>query len=406
MLTTVAYEPKHKRIYMDYAAATPVSTCVREAMAHASKCFGNPSSIHEEGRAAQALVSNARSRVAQVLGATPEEIIFTASGSEADALALLGAARANRAHGSHVIVSAIEHKAILKSAKLLEEEGFRVTYLRPDSAGLISGDALKAALCPDTIVVSIMYANNEIGTVEPIRELCAVVREARRGSRVPLFHTDASQAPGLLPINAAELGVDLLSLNGAKAYGPKGVGALYCRRGTALRALVGGEQERGLRGGTENVELIVGLAKALEEAEMLRTSEVKRLAELQELCITEITRRIPGVVLNGHRSLRLPNNVHVSFPYIEGESILLLMDAAGVACATGSACNSFDLAPSHVLLAIGNEAGLSHGSVRLSFGRTTTKKEVLYTVESLVHIVTLLRSVSALTVPLAANKYA
>jgi len=394
MSNTANSEPK-KRIYLDHAASTPVGAAARAAMARAAGLRGNPSSIHAEGREAQALLAESRARAAAVVGAAPGEIVFTGSGSEADALALHGAAYARRALGRHLVVSSIEHKAVLKAAEALAREGFEVSYAVPGQDGTVLPQTIGKLLRNDTTLVSVMYANNEVGTVEPVKEIAALVHARSRA----LVHTDACQAPGQLSVNADELGVDLMSLNSSKVYGPKGAGALYVRRGVMLEPLVGGEQERGLRGGTESVELTLGFAAALEEAETLRAQEAPRLSALRDLLIAEIEKRIPDAQLNGHRTRRLPNNVHVSIPAIEGEAMLLMLDAAGVACATGSACNSFDLAPSHVLLALGAEAALAHGSVRLTLGRETTQAEVRFAARELARVVGVLKSISALTAP-------
>lgn len=393
-MSNTAPSESRRRIYLDYAAATPLSFSARRTMARASRLSGNPSSLHSEGRAARASLEHSRAQIARVLNAAPSEILFTGSGSEADALALRGVAQTRRAQGRHIIISAIEHKAILKTAESLEREGFSITRLMPDTLGRITTSALEAALRPDTILVSIMYANNEIGTVEPIRKLAKVVHAS---SNHPLFHTDACQAPGSLLVDVQELGVDLMTVNSSKVYGPKGIGALYVRRGIALEPIVGGEQEGGVRGGTESVVLAAGFATALLESEARRPCEAPRLAKLRDLFFTEILARIPDAKVHGPRAERLPNNVHVSIPGIEGESILLLLDAAGIACATGSACNSLDLAPSHVLLAIGEDAGLSHGSVRFSLGRGTRRTHVVRAARELEKIVHYLRGVSALT---------
>lgn len=360
--------------------------------------FGNPSSLHAEGRAAHEVLARSRATVAQVLGAKPSEIIFTGSGSEADALALRGAAHAYRKFGSHVIVSAIEHKAILKAAETLEKEGFQVTYLPVDAEGYIHPEILSAALRDDTILVSIMYANNEIGTVEPIAQLADIVRTKRATRAIPIFHTDACQAPGSLPVSPTELGVELMTLNSAKIYGPKGIGALYVRNGVRLEPVVGGEQEQGLRGGTENIALIAGFAAALVEAEAKRTEEASRLSSLRDLLFSEIKQGVPGVIVNGSRTDRLPNNVHISIPDIEGESVLLLLDREGIACSTGSACSALDLMPSHVLRAIGQDPNLLHGGIRLTLGRSTTEEDVRFAAAALARAARTLRESSVLTV--------
>ena len=401
MYTTVPHVKKTQpagRLYLDYAAGAPISPAVQAAMDSTSAYTGNPSALYEEGRAAKAVLEESRARIARTLGAHSREIIFTGSGSESDALAVMGAARANAHLGKHIVVSAIEHKAVLKSAHLLQQEGFEVTYLTPTPEGRIDVADVERALRSDTTLVSVMYANNEIGTIQPVTGIARAVAAARKGKKTPLYHCDACQAPGQLPLRVEEIGADLLSLNAAKAYGPKGIGALYVRGRERLVPLIAGEQEGGVRGGTENVTLAAGFAAALEESEALREQEVPRLADLRDRLIGELEGRISGLRLHGPRATRLANNVHVSISGVEGEAMLLLLDAAGIAAATGSACNSFDLAPSHVLLAIGEDPGLCHGSIRFSLGRATTRADVERAARELQTIVANLRSLSALTV--------
>jgi cysteine desulfurase len=346
-------------------------------------------------------LNDARGTVSRILGCEPEEVLFTGSGTESDNLAILGVARGNYASGKHVIVSAIEHKAVLESAKQLEREGFEVSIAPVHLSGLIDLDAFEKLLRPDTILVSVMYANNEVGTIEPIEQIAAIIKKHRGQKNFPLLHTDACQAAGLLPLNVQKLGVDLMTLNGSKIYGPKGVGLLYKKKGVLLEPIiVGGEQEKGLRAGTESVPLIVGLAEALSLAEAFRDDEVVRLIELRDYFIAEIRKKIPQALLNGHEYLRLPNNVHFSFPHIEGESILLMLDQAGIEVSTGSACSARDLKPSYVLLALGQSAELAHGSVRFSLGRHTTKEDIGYVLSVLPGVVEQLSSMSALTAKL------
>lgn len=392
-----------KRIYLDYAAATPLSLRAARAMVNALSVFGNPSSLHASGREAGALLRTARERIAKSVGARrAEEIVLTGSGSEGNALALFGAMHAHGKGGrGHLIVSAIEHKSVLLAAEALAREGYDVTYLPVGSTGLVSPEHLSRALRAETIIVSVMYANNEIGTVEPLGELARVIHDARGRGATPLFHTDACQAPGLLSVAVDELGVDLMTLNGSKVYGPKGVGALYVRDGTVLAPLILGEQFEGRRGGTESVALALGFAVALEEASELREKEAPRLRGLRELFFAEIARLIPSAIENGDREHRLPNNVHVTVPRIEGESILLLLDEAAIACSTGSACNARDLEPSHVLRAIGQSPEIAHGSVRFSMGRDTTENDVRTAAKELARVAALLRDLSSLTVPAA-----
>ncbi len=308
-------------------------------------------------------------------------------------------ARANLAAGDHVIISAIEHKAIIESARKLEAEGFDGTFLPVDRYGLIDVEECLGCITPRTVLVSVMYANNEIGTIEPIKELAAAIKERRaQGGAFPLLHTDACQAAGFLPLNVKELGVDLMTLNGSKIYGPKGIGALYKRRGMKMAPLiVGGEQEMNLRAGTESVPLIVGFAEALKAADGSREAESARLSALRDYFMKRLRAEIPGAIINGHPDRRLPNNVHVSIPKIEGESILLMLDERGIEASTGSACSAHDLKPSHVLLALGQSADLAHGSIRFSLGKRTTQGEVDRVMEVFPGIVEYLTSISALT---------
>ncbi len=406
MLNIVKSEHKNNsvaRVYLDHAAATPLSKTAREAMQNVETVYGNPSSLHEEGRAAHDVLANSRTLIAKTLNTAPDEIIFTSSGSEADALALHGVAYAYQKLGSHIIVSAVEHKAILKAAEKLEMEGFSVTYLSVDANGRVNPDTLIKAMRDDTILVSIMYANNEIGTIEPIAELAEAIRLYRTTRVVPILHTDACQTPGMLPITPRSLGVDLMTINSAKLYGPKGAALLYVRDGIRLEPIIGGEQEKSFRGGTENIEAIAGFAAALAEAEELRTREVPRLSALRDLLFDEITKAIPKAIINGSLDNRLPNNVHISLPYIEGESVLLLLDAEGIACSTGSACSTFDLTPSHVLRAIGQNPEVMHGGIRMTLGRETTKADIYFAASALARAVDYLMGISSLTVQINKN---
>lgn len=386
-------------VYLDYAATTPMDPRVLEIMLpYFSNRYGNASSMYTSGRRAAHAIADAKNTVAQVLGCGPEEIIFTGSGTESDNFALLGALRANRAHGKHIIISAIEHKAVLESAKQLEREGFEVSIAPVLRNGLVNLEALTQLLRDDTILVSVMYANNEIGTIEPIAEISALLKKHRGLKQFPLLHTDACQAAGFLSLSVQELGVDLMTLNGSKIYGPKGIGLLYKRNGIRIEPLiVGGEQEGGLRAGTESVPLIVGCAEALRLADDAREEESARLAGLRDYFIKRMQEKVPEAELNGHPSRRLPNNAHFSFPHIEGESILLMLDRVGVEASTGSACSARDLRPSHVLLSLGQDAELAHGSIRFSLGRYTTREELEYCLSVLPGIVRRLNSLSALT---------
>ncbi len=388
-----------KRVYLDYAAATPTDPMVlAEMLPYFGDRYGNASSMYASGRRSAHAINMARTTVAQVLGCSPEEIFFTGSGTESDNLAILGVARANTAHGRHVVISSIEHKAVMESARQLEREGFEVSYAPVAKNGIIDLDAFERLLRDDTILVSVMYANNEIGTIQPIAEIAAILKRSHAQKRFPLLHTDACQAAGFLSLDVHKLGVDLMTLNGSKIYGPKGVGILYKRSSIQIAPLiVGGDQERGLRAGTESVPLIVGCAAALRRSHDMREEESARLADLRDHFIREMHRLIPEATLNGDPLIRLPNNAHFSFPHIEGESILLMLDREGIEVSTGSACSAHDLRPSHVLLALGTDEALAHGSIRFSFGRATTREDLDHVMTILPSIVARLNSLSALT---------
>lgn len=388
-----------KIIYLDYAAATPTDPrVIRAMMPYFGADYGNPSSLYSSGRRAAVAIMKTKERIAKIIRAKPEEIIFTGSGTESDNLAIMGAARANRAHGNHIIISAIEHKATLEAAKQLEKEGFEMSILPVDHFGLIDLLEFHKLLRPDTILVSVMYVNNEIGTIQPIKELSAIIKEVRGGHSSTLLHTDASQATGFLPLDVEDLGVDLMTLNSSKIYGPKGVGMLYKRTGVIVSpVIIGGGQENNLRAGTESVPLIVGFGEALANVEEMRTHESKRLIGLRDYLIKQLRIRISNLVLNGHPTLRSPNNVNISIPHIEGESMLLMLDELGIEVSTGSACSARDLKPSHVLLAIGQLDELAHGSIRFSLGHETTKKDLDYLLEVFPPIVERLTAISALT---------
>ena len=381
------------RIYLDYAATAPVLPEVLEAMMpFFISRYGNPSGIHGTGRDAHKAVEEARRRTAAVLGAESREICFTSGGSESDNLAIQGTAFALREKGNHLITSRIEHHAVLNTCRWLEKQGFRVTYLPVDADGTVSPDAVREAITPETVLVSIMTANNEIGTVEPVGEIGRICRE-----KGVLFHTDAVQAAGMLPLRADEMNADLISLSAHKFHGPKGTGVLYIRKGTRLDALIhGGSQERGLRAGTENVPGIVGLGKAIEIAEAERTANAERIRELRDLLIRRIRGAVPDVKLNGHPEKRLPNNCHFSFAGVESEALLLRLDLAGIAASGGSACTSGSMEPSHVLQATGLEEELLKGSIRLTLGRETTAEEIENTVQVLPEIVKDLRAMRGL----------
>ena len=382
-----------KRIYMDNAATTRVTEPVFEAMRpYFCEIFGNPSSVHAFGREARKAVEQARRQVAAALGAQAGEIYFTGSGTEADNWALRGAAYAQKARGRHIITTQIEHHAVLHAAEQLEKEGFEVTYMPVDGDGVVSLEALEKALRPDTTLVSIMAANNEIGAIQPIREAAKLAK-----AHGALFHTDAVQAIGCVPIDVKADGIDLLSLSGHKFHAPKGVGALYIRSGVKLQRLIyGGALEKTQRGGTENVASIVGMGKAIELAMESMESRNAYVSGLRDRLIEGILRRIPETRLNGHRTQRLSGNANVSIRYIEGEALLLSLDMKGIAGSSGSACTSGSLDPSHVLLAIGLPHEIAHGSLRLSLSEENTAEEVDYTIDALVEIVERLRAMSPL----------
>ena len=383
-----------KRIYMDNAATTRVTEPVLTKMLpYLTEQYGNPMSVHAFGRAARRAVDEARSQVAKALNAQPSEIFFTGCGTESDNWAVRGTAYALKSKGNHIITTSIEHHALLHTCAQLEKEGFRVTYLPVDEYGKISLNDLKNAMTGDTILVSVMMANNEIGTIQPVEEIGALCRE--KGVR---FHTDAVQAVGAIPVDVKKIGCDLLSLSGHKFHAPKGVGALYVKTGTRLQRLMqGGDQEKSQRPGTENTAGIVGLGEAIELAAAAIPEKMARLTPLRDHMIHEILTRVPESRLNGHPTDRLPGNVNVSIRFIEGESLLLSLDLVGVAASSGSACTSGSLDPSHVLLAIGLPHETAHGSLRFCLGDDTTLEDVDYAVDKLVEIVRRLRSLSPLT---------
>ncbi len=382
-----------RTIYLDHAATTPTDRVVVEAMLpYFSECYGNPSSIYRLGRAALDALDDARAIVAEVLNCSPKEIIFMGGGSESDNLAIKGAAFAARraGKGQHIITAATEHHAVLHACEYLQDFGFDLTVLPVDKDGLVTPADLEAAIRPDTVLATIMYANNEIGTVQPIAELGTICRE-----RGVLFHTDAVQAAGALPLDVNELNVDLLTLSGHKFYGPKGVGMLYVRRGVQLMSQVnGGGQERRRRAGTENVPGIVGFATALRLAEERRAEYVAYCTALREQLITGIAERVGDVQLNGHATQRLPNNVNVSIAGTEAESLLMLLDQQGICASSGSACTSGSLEPSHVLRALGLDDDAAHASLRLTVGKDTTADDIRFVLDALPPMVEKLRSVS------------
>jgi cysteine desulfurase len=347
------------------------------------------------------VIKNCKIKISKNLNCKLNEIIFTGSGTESDNLAILGIARAYKKYGNHIIISTIEHKAVLEAAKLLKFEGFEISFIPVDSEGVGDIEKLKNLICEKTILVSIMYANNEIGTIQPINYISNIIKERRisSGLQFPFLHTDACQAVGYLELDTEKLGVDLMTLNGSKIYGPKGIGILFKKEKINIKPIiVGGEQENNLRAGTESLPLIFGLTEALDKSCKLKESETKRLGFIRDYFISQLRNKIPDLIINGHRVSRLPNNVHVSIPNIEGESMLLMLDKYGIEASTGSACSSYDLTPSHVLLAIGQTAEFAHGSIRFSMGRSTTKKDIDYVLSIFPNIVQKLKSISSLTI--------
>jgi cysteine desulfurase len=380
-------------IYMDNAATTAVKEEVLEAMIpYFVEGYGNPSSIYSLGSKSKVAVEKARDQVAQVLNAKSREIFFTAGGSESDNWAIKGIAYNNKNKGKHIITSKIEHHAVLHACEYLERDGFEVTYLDVDEYGMVDLDQLRNSIKDSTILISIMFANNEIGSIQPIKEIGEIAKENK-----VLFHTDAVQAIGNIKIDVDELNIDLLSMSAHKFNGPKGIGALYIRKGTKIDPLIiGGGQERAKRAGTENVPAIVGMGKALELAYENLDEHREKLTELRDYLIEKIEKNIDYIRLNGHRTKRLPGNVNFSFRFIEGESLLLSLDMVGIAGSSGSACTSGSLDPSHVMLAIGLSHEVAHGSLRLSLSEANTKEEIDYVVDNLVQIVQRLRDMSPL----------
>lgn len=379
--------------YFDHAATTMArEEVVKEMLPYFTLNFGNASSIYSIGRKSKKAVEEARSKVAKAIGANAKEIYFTSCGSESDNLALKGVAYANREKGNHIITTKIEHPAVLHTCQNLEKQGFNVTYLDVDSDGLISLKELENAITDKTIIISVMFANNEIGTIEPIKEIGEIAKKYNI-----YFHTDAVQAIGNVRIDVNELNIDLLSMSAHKFYGPKGMGALYVRTGVNFDKIQdGGHQERNKRAGTENVAGIVGLGKAIELIYEDFDEYNKKLTDLRDYYISQVEEKIPYIKLNGHRTKRLPGNANISFKFIEGESLLLNLDMKGICASSGSACTSGSLNPSHVLLAIGLPHEIAHGSLRTTFGYENTKEDVDFLVDTLVEVVQKLRNMSPL----------
>lgn len=382
-----------KTIYLDNAATTKTRPEVVEAMLpYFTEYYGNPSSVYEFSTPSKKAIAEARETIAKSLGAKTNEIYFTAGGSESDNWAIKATAEAYESKGKHIITSKIEHHAVLHTCEYLEKRGFEITYLDVDENGTVKLDELKKAIRPDTILISIMFANNEIGTIQPIKEIGEIAK--KHGI---LFHTDAVQAYGQLPINVDEYHIDMLSSSGHKLNGPKGIGFLYIRKGVKIRSFIhGGAQERKRRAGTENVPGIVGYGKAAEEAFATMKERTAKEAKLRDYLIDRVLKEIPYTRLNGHRTDRLPNNANFSFQFIEGESLLIMLDMKGICGSSGSACTSGSLDPSHVLMAIGLPHEIAHGSLRLTLGADTTKEDIDYVVDETKAIVERLRSMSPL----------
>jgi len=382
-----------QRIYLDYAATTPTDSRVMEAMLpYFTEGYGNPASIHSYGQEAKQALEEARGKVAALIRAKPEEIVFTGSGTEADNFATKGVAYANEERGNHIITTTVEHHAISESCQFLEGRGFKITYLPVDKYGLVSPDDVRKACTGKTILISVMHANNEVGTLEPIAEIGKIARETG-----VYFHTDAVQTVGHIPVDVNELGVDLLSMSAHKFYGPKGVGAIYIRKGTRLTSFMhGGEQEDGRRASTHNIPGIVGMGKAAEIALQEMADEAKNVTFLRDRLINGLLERIDHSQLNGHPTERLPNNVNVTVDFVEGESVLLNLDLEGISASTGSACSSESLEPSHVLVALGLLPEQAHCSLRFSLGKWTTEEDINRVLESMPRIVAKLRAMSPL----------
>ena len=378
---------------MDHSATTPVDPLVLEAMLpYFSEKYGNASSLHSFGLEAKEALEAAREKVAGLLGASPEEIIFTSGGTESDNLALKGIAHRNQEKGKHIITTSVEHPAILETCRKLEKEGFEVTYLPVTSSGLIDLAALESAIRKDTILISVMHANNEVGTIQPLEEIGKIAKKSDI-----YLHTDAVQSVGKIPTDVNDMGVDLLSLSAHKLYGPKGVGALYIRKGTRLESIIqGGGHERGLRSGTENVAGIVGMARAAELANQTMAKEAERLTRLRDRLAKLVLEAVPDSWINGTMKRRLPGNLNFGFRYVEGESLLLFLDSMGIAVSTGSACSSHKLEPSHVLRSLGLKPEECHGSLRVTLGRSNTEDDVDYVAKGIAKAVERFKGISAL----------
>lgn len=382
-----------KNIYFDNAATTKLDDEVlKEMLPYLKDNYGNPSSIYKLGREARKAIEDSREKIAKVLNCKANEIYFTAGGSESDNTAIKGIAKANKKRGNHIITSKIEHPAVLETCKQLEKEGFEITYISVDEKGIVDLEELKKSIKPTTILITIMFANNEIGTIQPIEEIGKIAKENNI-----YFHTDSVQAVGGIKIDVQKLNIDSLSLSGHKFYGPKGVGALYVKTGVPFEKFIsGGHQERNKRAGTENVAGIVGIGKAIELAYENLDEYNKKIKELRDYYVKQVEEKIPYIKINGDMEKRLPGNSNISFRFIEGEGLLLNLDLKGICASSGSACTSGSLDPSHVLLAIGLPHEIAHGSLRVSIGKYNTKEEIDYLIENLMEIVTRLREMSPL----------
>jgi cysteine desulfurase len=382
-----------KNIYFDNAATTKLDDEVlKEMLPYLKDNYGNPSSIYKLGREARKAIEDSREKIAKVLNCKANEIYFTAGGSESDNTAIKGIAKANKKRGNHIITSKIEHPAVLETCKQLEKEGFKITYISVDEKGIVDLEELKKSIKPTTILITIMFANNEIGTIQPIEEIGKIAKENNI-----YFHTDSVQAVGSIKIDVQKLNIDSLSLSGHKFYGPKGVGALYVKTGVPFEKFIsGGHQERNKRAGTENVAGIVGIGKAIELAYENLDEYNKKIKELRDYYVKQVEEKIPYIKINGDMEKRLPGNSNISFRFIEGEGLLLNLDLKGICASSGSACTSGSLEPSHVLLAIGLPHEIAHGSLRVSIGKYNTKEEIDYLIENLMEIVTRLREMSPL----------
>lgn len=383
-----------RKVYLDYSATTPTDPrVVEEMIPYFTEHFGNPSSIYSTGLEAKDAIEHAREQVAHLINAEPKELIFTSGGTESDNWALIATAHRLQHKGKHIITSAIEHHAILHSCEYLAKEGFDITYIGVDHDGLVDPAEVEAAIRPDTILISIMYVNNEVGSVQPITEIGAIAKK-----HGVLFHTDAVQALGNVPIDVKTMNIDMMSMSSHKIYGPKGIGAIYVRSGVNLPTYIhGGAQERKKRAGTENVPGIVGFGKAAELACQNFNTHVAHVSKLRDHFVDRVLNEIPYTYFNGSKDHRHPGNANITFEYVEGESILLYLDFAGVSCSSGSACSSRSLQPSHVLTAMGIPVELIHGSIRFTFGNPTTMEDVDYTVDKLKGIIEKLRGISSIS---------